>query len=102
MREIKFRGKTLNNKWVYGGAYCLNGRAYIITSVEPSINAVEVKPETIGMYITKDFKDKDMYEGDIIKWRNTGACEVADLSDEDIRPIYGDDWIVIGNIHNNN
>lgn len=64
-REIKFKGKTLNGKWVYGYLICSLYRAWIkdvedkttnpiqINSVNHTADfrCVEVDPDTVGQYI---------------------------------------------------
>ena len=69
MREVKFRGKSLNTgMWVYGDLQHKGKRAFI---------EYEVDPATVGEYT--GFQDKntiEVYEGDVL----TDKFEASELS----------------------
>jgi uncharacterized phage protein (TIGR01671 family) len=65
MRQIKFRGKTVDGrKWVHG-YYYYNGSHVIIDS--DYIQCV-IDPETLGQFVgICDVNNTEIYEGDILK-----------------------------------
>lgn len=67
-REIKFRGKRIDNgKWIFGYYYSDNDGSFIIETLR---NRFEVVPESVGQFTgLKDQSGKELYEGDILEWR---------------------------------
>jgi uncharacterized phage protein (TIGR01671 family) len=127
MREIKFRGKRKDNgEWIVGhyGYKDLTDEHFIIT---PTFDAHSdkrpqyftdhlVEPDTASQYTgLKDKNDKEIYEGDIIRWHgivtsdypitfSDGVFCLDDRTDENFhhhRYEIRNKWEVIGNIYEN-
>lgn len=117
MREIKFRGKRLDNgEWVYGDLHIRTPFPHIHSEID--YGKVNIDPHTVGQFTgLHDKNGKEIYEGDVVVidgiirgyvrynaryWRYEIAAADEPLENERIpsgRPEKC--WMVIGNIHDN-
>ncbi|EPR12378.1 YopX family protein [Ruminiclostridium papyrosolvens] len=90
MREIKFRGKRIDNgEWVYGYLVKQFGvfKIYDDSSEDFGNWIHEVDPETVGQYTgLHDKNGREIYEGDILRlWRSVGSN--GELRREHYKPL---------------
>lgn len=116
MREIKFRGKRLDNgEWIEGDLLRMLDHWFIFPDPAPEgIDKYAVDPATVGEYTgLKDKNGKEIYEGDIVKWDECVAdyrfiTQIAEVSYnkssasfEPLGEYCYESFEVIGNIHDN-
>ena len=80
MKEIKFRGKRLDNgEWIEGDLLRMNGHWFIFPDPAPEgIDKYAVDPSTVGQYTGVKGKDdgKEIYEGDIVDMEVFGEEDI--------------------------
>lgn len=111
MREIKFRGKRLDNgEWAYGDLHIRTPFPHIHSEID--YGKVNIDPHTVGQFTgLHDKNGKEIYEGDIVRYDMGGECEVSyciggGFAGFDLSPAFHNehqltDVEVIGNIHDN-
>lgn len=93
MREIKFRGKRVDNgEWVVGG-FTLDAagepRITTVTDDKEGLVFNKVIPETVGQFTGKqDRNSSDVFDGDIVKPQTT---KLYTPTKEEIGAVYWDD-----------
>lgn len=121
IENIKFKAKRLDNKeWVCGYFYEENGNTYIIENrqEESMLNrniTYEVDPSTVCQFTgLRDYKDKKVWEGDIIRnpefpfekrtvtWNEVGSSFMLKDKDEYENRAFSflvlfKKWTVVGN-----
>ena len=113
MREILFRGKTLEREWVQGDlSQHTTGKKFIRCKNKNALCSCEVIPETVGQYTgLTDKNGKKIFEGDIVKCFSSdyigtpkiNLIKVEDMTDYNTM-VYlncSDRLVIIGNIHDN-
>jgi len=103
-REIKFRGKRVDNKEWIEGHYYFNGRCHWIVNNDKFRNEhYEVIPETVGQFTElRDMKGTDVYEGDLFvpRYNEFRPMEVRYFKGKyNISAYMLDECEVIGNVH---
>lgn len=75
MRNILFRAKKENKKWIYGYYYKIRNNVYILRGgIGRKPRIIKILQNTLGQYTgCKDIRGKKIYEGDIVITNEFGS-----------------------------
>jgi uncharacterized phage protein (TIGR01671 family) len=97
MRQIKFRGKRVDNgEWVYGDLWRSYGKTettYVIRDGHGNMSDYEVNPATVGQFTgLMDKNGKEIWEGDVIKFQKFANYndEITNLSRHTAKVVFID------------
>ena len=80
-REILFRGKTFDNKWIEGYLFKSWNDSYILWGTTNGVpNMIEVQSSTVGQYVGMDCGELKIFDGDLLSYSGEEHLECYTIS----------------------